>query len=101
MSTRKKQKRPTRPAGSAGGSPATQPGPGLWGVSAAIVVTLVAGFYPFVVYPLVSLLTTGRVHWPPMHDAMEWMAIVAAVIVVPAALWVGFWFFVFRKPRGH
>jgi hypothetical protein len=32
-----------------------------------------------------------------MHDAMWWMAVVAALILVPAAQWDGFWFFIFRK----
>ena len=101
MSNRKKPNRPPRPAAAARRPPATQPGAGVWGVSAAIVVTLIAGFYPFVVYPLISFLTSGQLRWPPLHDAIWWMAIVAAVLVVPAALWVGFWFFIFRKPRGH
>ena len=99
MSKRKKQRKPARATRVAAEPPAKQPGAGLWGVSAAIVVTLISGFYPFVVYPLIALLTAGRLRWPSTHDAMWWMAIAAAVLVVPAALWVGFWFFIFRKPK--
>ncbi len=99
MSKRTKNRSSTRAIPVADAPPATQPGAGIWGVSAALVVTLISGFYPFVVYPLVGLLTQGRLRWPSTHDAMWWMAIVAAVLVVPAALWVGFWFFIFRKPK--
>ena len=101
MSKRKKQQKPARPTRVAEAPPAKQPGAGVWGISAVIAITLISGFYPFVVYPLISLLTEGRLQWPAMHDAMWWMAIVAALIVVPAALWVGFWFFIFRKTKSN
>lgn len=101
MSRRKKQHEPARAANVPATGPAKQPGGATWGVSAAIVVTLISGFYPFVVYPLVALLTSGHLRWPATEDAMWWMGIVAAILVVPAALWVGFWFFIFRRPRSR
>ena len=99
MSKRKKQQKPARSTCVADVPRAKQPGAGIWGISAAIVVTLISGFYPFVVYPLIGLLTAGRLRWPSTQDAMWWMVIVAAVLVLPAALWVGFWFFIFRKQK--
>ena len=99
MSKRKQQQKAARPTRVADLPPARQPGAGFWGVSAAIVVTLISGFYPFVVYPLTGLMTAGRLRWPSTHDAVWWMLLVAAVLVVPAALWVGFWFFLFRKTK--
>ena len=99
MSQRKKQQKPVRSTPVTAVPPAKQPGAALWAVSAALVVMLISGFYPFVVYPFIALLTTGRLRWPPTADAAWWMATVAAVLIVPAALWVGFWFFIFRKPR--
>ncbi len=97
MSKRCKNRSSTRATPVAEAPPAKRPGAGAWGISAAMVVTLISGFYPFVVYPLVGLLTQGRLRWPSTHDATWWMGTVAAVLVVPAALWVGFWFFIFRK----
>lgn len=63
MCKRKKQQKPARSTHVAGVPPARQPGAGVWGVSAAIVVALISDFYPFVVYPLISLLTEGRLRW--------------------------------------
>ena len=99
MSKRKQRQKPARSTPVANVATAKPPSAGLWLVSAVIVVTLVSGFYPFVVYPLIALLTEGRLHWPPAEDALWWMGIVAAVLVLPAVLWIGFWFCIFRRRK--